>query len=97
MQPEAEVMVLPQEKPGRRKGLEGAAVSIGPVDLTLAADFLSSEKVDECILPEADKLLLPVAAHRLKTMTTKQTLEVNVGHVVHVSFFFLWVFIFLLL
>ena len=87
-QPEVEVMAPPQEKFGKRKGLESAAVSMDPIGLTLVADFLSSEKVDECILPEADKLLLPVAAHRLKTMTTKQILEVNVGHVLHVSFSF---------
>ena len=93
--PDVEVMVVPQEKVSKKKTSDSTAISMDPVGLTLATDFLSSEKVDECILPEADKLLLPVAVHRLNTLTTNQVSEVNVGHVLHVSLSLVFQFIFI--
>ena len=63
----------------------GTSISMDPIELSLSADFLSSEKLDECVMPEADKLLMPMAAHRLETVDTRQLAELNVGHILHVS------------
>ena len=86
-----EVVALPKEKTKettvKTKGLEGTSVSMDPLEISLTSNFLSSEKVDECVLPEADKLLIPVAAHRLGTLNRVQVAELGVGHILHVSTF----------